>query len=580
MAGQPEKRVTRQVSTGRSAGRVRSGLLDRVQARLAGRARLSAGFAPGEDAVGPGNPARGARLVAGQFRLAGHEVSLASGTLWSVPLPPDAEDARQSFAWLDDLAAAGDAMARARAQVWVRDWMRRYGRGQGPGWQAEVTGARVMHWLGQGRFLARGLPEAEVAQTGRCLARQVLFLARRWQAAPEGLPRLTALAGLVEGAATFETLAHHRGPALVALGRHCEAVIDADGAIASRNPQALCDILTLLNRVCRRAAVPDIPPAIEAARQRIAPVLRALRHADGRLARFHGGGRGRDGALDAALAASGSRARHEGLAMGYARLAAGRSTVIMDAAPPPRGLSDAHAATLAFELTSGRRPLIVNCGSGAGFGAQWTRAARATASQSVLGLDGFSSARLGPGGDERLSEAPDTVPGEAALTATSHRMGAAHNGWQRTHGLMYARTLDLTLDGRALTGEELLIALDAAEQAVFARARADTGGGVAFSIRFHLHPEVEASLGERGDCVILSLKSGEVWMLRQDGAEAISLRPSVWLEPGRTVPRPTQQVVLSGRAIDYATRVRWSLAKTPGTPNALRDPGPDPEEDE
>jgi len=56
-----------------------------------------------------------------------------------------------------------------------------------------------------------------------------------------------------------------------------------------------------------------------------------------------------------------------GLAMGFARLAGGRTTVIVDAASPPDGRAggSAHASTLGFEMTSGRRPVIVSCGSGA-----------------------------------------------------------------------------------------------------------------------------------------------------------------------------------------------------------------------
>lgn len=552
------------MAEGRDRHLRRARLLDRVHARLAGRARLSPVWRAGDDPVAPGSQLRGARLLAGGAA--------------PVPGVPEAGERQDSFAWLDDLAAVGDGAARSFAQDRVLDWVRRHGRGAG--WRAGITGQRLMHWLGRGAFLRRGLTEAQAALMARVLARQVLFLARRWQAAPVGLPRLAALAGLIEGAGALSGLERHRPSALAAFARHCEAVVGGEGAVASRNPEELCAILALLNRVTRQAGEAELPPGIAAARLRIVPTLRALRHADGGLARFHGGGRGRDGALDAALAESGCRSRREGLAMGYARLAAGRTTAIMDAAPPPRGAPLAHAATLAFELTSGRRPLIVNCGSGAGFGAEWARAARATASQSVLGLDGYSSARLGPGGDERLSEAPDTVPGEAALTATSHRMGAAHNGWRRTHGLMYARTLDLTLDGRALTGEELLIALSEEDRTIFARARADTGGAVAFSVRFHLHPEAEAELSAARDMVRLALKSGEVWELTQDGADAISLQPSVWLEPGRAEPRATLQVVLSGRAMDYATRVRWALAKSAETPSVLRDFGPDPEPDE
>lgn len=140
-------------------------------------------------------------------------------------------------------------------------------------------------------------------------------------------------------------------------------------------------------------------PAHLDAIERIAPTLRALRHADGGLARFHGGGRGLEGRLDQALAASAVRGPlPQGLAMGFARLHAGRSTVIVDAAPPPQGAAsgNGHASTLGFELTSGRRPLVVNCGSGAIFGRDWHRAGRATASHSTLEIEGFSSARLGP----------------------------------------------------------------------------------------------------------------------------------------------------------------------------------------
>ena len=79
----------------------------------------------------------------------------------------------------------------------------------------------------------------------------------------------------------------------------------------------------------------EAPDAHLDAIERIAPTLRTLRHADGALARFHGGGRGQEGWLDHALAASGIKTRQpDGLSMGYARLSAGRTSVIVDASPP------------------------------------------------------------------------------------------------------------------------------------------------------------------------------------------------------------------------------------------------------
>ncbi len=51
----------------------------------------------------------------------------------------------------------------------------------------------------------------------------------------------------------------------------------------------------------------------------------------------------------------------------------------------------------------------------------------------------------------------------------------------------------------------------------------------------------------------------------------MSLEPSVFLEKGRLKPRATKQIVLSARAMEYATRVRWTLAKAQDTPSHVRD---------
>jgi uncharacterized heparinase superfamily protein len=155
-------------------------------------------------------------------------------------------------------------------------------------------------------------------------------------------------------------------------------------------------------------------------------------------------------------------------------------------------------------------------------------------------------------------------------------MEAGHNGWQRSHGLTHARTLDLTTDGRGLAGEDLLTTLSDGDKARFDRAMDNTSlQGIGFTIRFHLHPEIEAAIDLGGSAISLALKSGEVWIFRHDSNANMALERSVYLESGRLAPRPAQQVVLSGRAMAYATRVRWFLAKAQDTPNALRDLGPD-----
>jgi uncharacterized heparinase superfamily protein len=379
-----------------------------------------------------------------------------------------------------------------------------------------------------------------------------------------------------------------------ALDRECDAHIGQAGHLPTRNPEELLDVFTLLTWAA--AALDDAginAPSLMAATQRIAPTLRTLRHADGGLARFHGGGRGLEGRLDTALAASGTKGRRkDGLAMGYARLSAGRTSVIIDAAPPPMGAASAgaHASTMAFELTSGRRPMIVNCGSGASFGADWRRAGRATPSHSTLVVSGESSARLGtPGAEaEWLTQAPRDVPIQMSHASDGVRFEGGHDGYVRSFGLTHARTIEMTFDGRGVAGEDMLLALSDTAKRRFDKALdASRMQGVPYQIHFHLHPEVDANIDMGGAAVSLALRSGEIWVFRTDARARITLEPSVYLEKSRLSPRAAKQIVLSGRALEYAGRIRWSLAKAQDTPISIRDlaqdalyPAPDGDQDD
>ena len=557
--------------------------LNQWHARAATRTRAHVkGFVSSPEPRTIGSYARGRQLVGGNYLFAGTLINAPGRTLWEVDVPDAAYAADlQGFAWLDDLAAVGDGPARQAAQRWLWDWITLYGKGRGPGWTPDLTGRRLIRWINHALFCLRGQESEQSKAFYRSLEQQTQFLARRWHGAAPGLPRFEALTGLIYAGLALEGQEALADPAIKALSRECATQIDADGGLPTRNPEELLAVFTLLTWAA--AALNDAgrgtPKEHLAAIERIAPTLRTLRHSDGGLARFHGGGRGSEGWLDHALAASKVRAApSDGLSMGYARLSAGRTSVIIDAAVPPSGpaSANAHASTLAFELTSGRRPLIVNCGSGASFGVEWRRAGRATPSHSALCLGGYSSARLAEPdrdtGREALIDGPTHVPVEISPVADGIRFQGGQDGYVRSHGLTHARTLELTLDGRGLAGEDMLLAMEDIEKRRFDKAL-DLGKlkGLQFDIRFHLHPDVDATLDLGGAAVSMALKSGEIWVFRHDGTHNLSLEAGAYLETTRLKPRAAQQIVLSGMAFTYATRVRWSLSKAQETAIGVRD---------
>jgi len=554
--------------------------MDRLAARWLGRVRAPVAITSQPEPRSLGMFARGQQMLAGNFLVAG-ELLNSQGTVPFDASTPEAVDELHGFGWLDHLAAVGDRPARQLAQAGLGDWAFRFGRGGGPGWAPGLAGRRLIRLISHAVFVMQGATQQDQTAFLRMLAHHANFLRRRAAHAAPGLPRIEARTGLLYAALSLEGWQDRAQGVITALARDCADQIGPDGGIATRNPEELLDVFECLGWAGQLLAENDqpLPDTLIDVMGRMAGALRCLRHADGGLMRCHGSGRGRDGALAAALTAQDALsglppAPAPEQSMGYIRLAAGRTSVIADAAPPPLQAAPgrAHAATLAFELTSNRRPVIVSCGDGRSFGPEWHRASRATASHSTLALDGYSSARFGTPGGRRLelTDGPRHVGVEFRHTPYARAVALSHDGYGESHGLEHLRYLDLSKDGRVLSGEDMLIASGRAAQKRLDEVRTRLGGAIPYALRFHLHPEVEASLDMNGTAVSLTLRSGEIWVMRAEGA-ALALAPSVYLEKGRIKPRATQQIVLSLSATSYTSQTNWTLAKAHDTPTALRD---------
>ncbi len=518
-----------------------------------------------------GSFTRGQQMAIGNFQFSGSLIEAPDRSIWDINPPEHVLDDLHECAWIDDIAAIGTADGRRLLQSWVGDWIQRYGGGKGPGWRPEITGRRLIHWVSHALTIMQGQDRKFTLGFLRSVARQARFLEKTWHYAPLGLPRIQALVGLVYIGLAFRM----RGllkQSVKRLGAECERWIGADGSINSRSPEELMEVFVLLvwaARVLEEAEkTPD--PRHLSAMQRIAPTLRTLRLGDGALARFHGGGRGIEGQLDQALAESGIRAQPmRETRMGYARVASGRSIIILDAAPPATGASSdmAHASTLAFEMSAGRHPIISNTGPGRFFGTDWKRASRASACHSTLVLDDTSSAMIwseGYAGDtfgERLQDTPHSVTLDRAQEVTGVWVLGSHDGYVREYGLTHDRRMFLSPNGREFRGEDTLFVQEREHQDVYHnRLRAAGVQGWPFSIHFHLHPDVAPSLDMGGQAVSVVLKSEEIWVFRQTGGE-VTLEDAVFLDQQRLRPRHTKQIVVRGFVTGERAQVTWAMTR-------------------
>jgi uncharacterized heparinase superfamily protein len=305
-------------------------------------------------------------------------------------------------------------------------------------------------------------------------------------------------------------------------------------------------------RAALRAARIDVPAGLQQAIERMAPMLRFFRHGDRRLALFNNSV-GEDAVLvDLVLTRSEARGQPplQAPQSRFQRLHAGQSLVLVDAGgPPPRGFDEAaHAGTLSFELSQGRERIIVNCGGYRGAQRAWRQVARSSAAHSILVVADTNAVEIND--DGTLGRSPPTIRCERAEEDGHQWIAVGHDGYRQRFGVSYARELYLSADGDDLRGEDKL-----------------TGrSGVAFVVRFHLHPDVQPSLVQEGAAVSLRLPSGLSWRLRATGAE-LSLGDSIYLGSGEM--KPTQQVMLSGTTGPNGASVRWAIRREGRAPGEL-----------
>jgi uncharacterized heparinase superfamily protein len=520
-----------------------------------------------------GKISAGRQMVEGKINLAG-QVFNQTDEVWNFKTnKKDFHNKLHSFDWVDDLAALASVEARRFGQNWLYFWMNKYSSGFGPGWTPELTGKRLVRWMHHYLFLTQGCSKTNLKKFNLLLARQAKFLSKRAVKASVGLPRFEALLGLIYAGCYLKNMEKFIEPATVALADECHRLINREEIVFSRNSQEILNIFTIL--IWAKLALKDSNwnPSVTHLEtiEKLAPILRNLRHSDAGLPRFHGSCGDVDGQLDQALSNAESReiSSYE-TSVGFAKLSNSRTTVIIDAAPPPMGKRavNADASTLAFEMVSGQRRVFTSCGPGYLFGPDSSSKSRQTNSHCAVYLDNQNSSDfrdiegwLQPP-KKVIINGPRSVPKEISNEEGTGIFEGAHDGYVKSHGLTHVRKLKLSQDGQSLEGEDLMIAIEDSHKRQFDKiSRKNSSNQVLLKAAFHLHPDVAVRLDEENNLTSLALKNGEVWIFNYSLDLQLHLEPTIFFENGLFEPLESKKLILSTDLLDYGTRIKWSLAR-------------------
>jgi uncharacterized heparinase superfamily protein len=516
------------------------------------------GFIAGPRDFRPADPDRGRQILGGRFMFCGAAMEAEpGGDPWDRPSPSRLFATRlHRFTWAPDLLSIGEAGSRELLRLFLA-WREVFDQVSPFSWAPEILERRVFNLACATRRLSAVGSDAEVQVLAASLAAQARQLLRAGVTPPRAAERsaAAAVAGAALGGKAGEAILRKALPRLSAA---LTVAVLPDGGLKTRSPEAglelLLDLLTLDDALLQRGR--EAPVEVARAIDRLSAALRFFTLGDGKLGAFHGGEAGDPARIDAARAHEDGEAKPFGYAphSGYHRLAGKTLQAMVDAAAPAEGpwSTAACAYPLSIEVTAGRDRLIVNPGwtpDAAGPQAMRLTAGGSTASlgEGSAGrpLTGFLGRALGP----RLIGGPGRVEARRNENEGGIWLELAHDGWAPSLGLLHERRLFLDPAADELRGEDR-----------FAPAAETPKGGaryIPYSVRFHLHPDVQVSETREQRSVLLRGPSGRGWWFRND-AQEVTLEPSAWFEKG--MPRRSAQIVLRGHVSSTAgARVRWKL---------------------
>lgn len=462
---------------------------------------------------------------------------------------PDWLVSMHSFEWLRDLRALGGDQARRMARMLVKDWLVNYKSWDSIAWRPDITGARLAAWIGLHDFFLASADDGYRLDVFEAIQKQSRYLLRVLPGQIKGSRLITALKGQIYACLALPNSQPRLFQALALLQDEITKQILPDGGHIERNPMAHAHVLHnfIDIRSALRCAGLAVPESLQQAIHAMAPMLRFYQHGDGKLAQFNGASESDSGKLEMILqqAHANGKAAQTAPHTGYERLQLGRSVAIFDVGTPPSPGFDMqlHAAPLSFEFSVGRERLVVNCGHAGTICRQlpMAMALRNTAAHSTAIIANTNALELRSEGG--IGRHPRTIHLHREASKDQILIAASHDGYHSNLGVLHNRQLYLGDGGEDLRGQDIF-----------------TGSaGHPFSIRFHLSPDVRASLtGSNG--VLLRTRSGAGWRFRCQGAE-IFLEDSLYLANIGDTPKKTTQIVLSGFTSDKDTPLKWNFRR-------------------
>lgn len=513
-----------------------------------------------------GNAEIGKKLANGAYIFSGVKFNLDIDNPWLIDPPsPEVEQYLHGFCWLNELAAYGNSQARKVALEWIQKWHFYNLSSKKTGWNPEIIALRSTNLLRNWGFLTERL-NLNFDHTLISLWRDYRYLQILIVTVKTGLKKVKIIYSVFILALAYDDSFRKQKKILKKLCKVLQSCIETNGQITSRNPEDFLQYFLVVNDVLtfqkkNKLLTKKDLNSLENLKKTMVPILRGLRLGNGWLTRSHGGDSGSIDVLDKYLMSSNVNTPPAltGL-LGFERIVAGRLVLIVDCGKPDFSIdaNNPHASCLSFELSSGQRPIFVNCGPGGRFGSAYKRYCRSTRAHNTCTLENISQlnfefiSRKKRWPKEIISSGPRNINIDRQKTLEATWLSLSQDCYESEYGYTHHRKLFVLNSGKAFTGIDIF--------EITKLNKSQIKGVENFYAYFQLHPDVELWDHPRLQTIILRLKNGEHWIFEVDLGQ-VNIEESTFINSLMSQPEHTKRIVIKSSTLLKKTEIKWSLRR-------------------
>ena len=412
------------------------------------------------------------------------------------------KEALHSFDWIKDLKLVGAGKSGVFVRKEILEWITIYNSWSQLEWRSDILGKRICALLGNLNFFFSSADEKFQQILLKSICKQGNHLIKNNLYDALGFHRIYAVKGIIALSVSLSVFRKYKAAGIKLLIKEINDQVFLDGCHYLKSPSKHIEFLLNLIDIKNYLSTLNIevPKKINQSIISMSVAAKFFRHPNGSLTTFNNSSHVSLKKINQIIIRSNSKKKvssYQNIA-GFNRIYKNRLYFIMDCGNPVS--EDVYAGSLSFELSMGKYQIIVNCGSPYINNKKWAEAMKSSAAHSTANIDNINSSDIIFNNNDKNKRVAK-VWSKLKKRDGSYWIDSAHSGYKNYFGLIHSRKIHIDTSKKIVRGQDCF-SKSPSEYLKIPKK---------YSIRFHLHPDLQTNVTRSKKKALIKLPDGSGW---------------------------------------------------------------------